>query len=38
MNKSAVLDLIGTELNRETIINKLNYVNENATHAVIELA
>jgi hypothetical protein len=38
MNRSAVLDLIGEGLTRDEMIAKLNCVNKDATHAVIELA
>jgi hypothetical protein len=38
MNKSAVVDLVGVNLTREQIISKLSEINENASHAVIELA
>jgi hypothetical protein len=38
MNAGAVKDLVGEGLTRDEMIAKLNYVNENATHAVIELA
>jgi hypothetical protein len=37
MNKSAVADLIGTGFTRDEIISKLNHINENASHAVIEI-
>ncbi len=38
MNSNAVADLVGTGLTREQIIAKLNDVNAEASHAVIELA
>ena len=38
MNRNAVIDLVGSGLTREEIIAKLNYVNADASHAVIELA
>ena len=37
MNISAVRDLIGTNLTPDEIQAKLDEVNENATHAIIEL-
>ena len=37
MNKGAIADLIGTGLTREEIISKIAYINENASHAVIEI-
>jgi hypothetical protein len=38
MNRSAVLEIVGKNLSREYMISKLYHVNENASHAVIELA
>lgn len=38
MNKSAVKDLIGENLTRDYISNRLTELNENATHAILELA
>jgi hypothetical protein len=37
MNRDAVLDLVGKNLSREYIISKLYHINQDATHAVIEL-
>jgi len=37
MNRSAVLDLIGKGLSREEIAQELYRINENGSHAVIEL-
>lgn len=37
MNRDAIRDLVGINLSKEDIIDKLNYVNEDASHAVIEL-
>ena len=37
MNKSAVADCIGFGLTREQVLEKLASVNENASHAVIEI-
>jgi hypothetical protein len=37
MNKDAVREIVGTNLSREYIASKLQYVNANASHAVIEL-
>ena len=38
MNQGAVLELVGSDLSREQIIEKLYLVNLHAEHAVIELA
>jgi hypothetical protein len=38
LNVSAVLDCVGTGLTRDEIVEKLQFVNESASHAVIELA
>ena len=38
MNISAVRDCVGSGLTRDEIIAKLNEVNQDASHAVIELA
>lgn len=37
MNKGAVADLIGKDLTREEIIQKISFINEGASHAVIEI-
>lgn len=37
MNKEAIADLIGVGLTREQILEKLEHVNEGASHAVIEI-
>jgi len=38
MNRGAVADCLGKGLSREEILNKLNFINANASHAVLELA
>jgi hypothetical protein len=38
MNKSAIADLVGTGLTRDEVLNKLSFINEGGTHAVVELA
>lgn len=38
MNKSAVNDLVGDNLSRDYVVSRLYTLNENATHAVLELA
>lgn len=37
MNKSAVLDCVGKGLSREQIIERLYFINEGGSHAVLEL-
>jgi hypothetical protein len=37
MNKSAIRELVGTDLTRDEVITRLSVMNEFATHAVIEL-
>ena len=38
MNKSAVSDFIDDVTSEESIIKRLNFLNQDATHAVLELA
>jgi hypothetical protein len=37
MNKGAIADLIGEGLTREQVLEKIAFINEGASHAVIEI-
>ena len=37
INRNAIADLIGDTLTREHIVEKLTEINENASHAILEL-